>query len=150
MLLCVYEGLATEMHHLGFCDNHRLHLQRQGMQTEKLTYHSIPTLYMHLPHDNCGKHALQHGARLTDVFCVATELLMFMPMYDTTPPPHTLCSQKVCRSACGQSFTCICHTRCHVLASVARRSNTSLMKLFMMFIALLLMPVSECTCFSTL
>jgi len=26
----------------------------------------------------------------------------------------------------------------------------SLMKLFMMFIALLLMPVSECTCFNTL
>ena len=149
MLLCVYEGLATEMHHLEFCDNHRLHLQRQGMQTGNLTYHSIPTLYITC-HMTDVENMHYNTGRLTDVFCVATELLMFMPMYDTTPPPHTLCSQKVCRSACGQNFTCICHTRCHVLASVARRSNTSLMKLFMMFIALLLMPVSECTCFSTL
>ena len=38
----------------------------------------------------------------------------------------------------------------NTLPSVARRSKMSLMKLFMMFIALLLMPVSECTCFNTL
>ena len=38
----------------------------------------------------------------------------------------------------------------HILASLHNRSKISLMKLFMMLIALLLIPVSECTCFSTL
>ena len=38
----------------------------------------------------------------------------------------------------------------HILASVAKWSKTSFVKIFMMFIALLLIPVSECTCFNTL